>query len=127
MNDNTPSATRGVLALHGVRGDEALARFAGNEQRYRHWLIEFISAGPAFTAQIREAISQGEHEQAIKLSHSLKGRCGMLGMTELHSIIQTLEMTLRNQEPTTLWLEELERTAGEMSQQISTVLGTGSD
>ena len=126
MNDNDPPANCGVLALHGVRVHEALARFAGDQQRYRHWLIEFISEGPALTAQIRAAISQGSHEQAIKLSHSLKGRSGMLGMAELHSIAQSLEMTLRNEEPSTLWLEELERTVDEMSQQISSVLGAGS-
>ena len=123
MNDNDPPATRGVLALRGVRGDEALARFAGNEQRYRHWLIEFVSEGPAITRQIRSAIVQGALEQAIKLSHSLKGRSGMLGMAELHSIALSLEMTLRNEEPSTLWLEELERTVDEMSRQISSVLG----
>ena len=47
----------------------------------------------------------------------------MLGMTELHSIAQSLEQCLKNGEPTTLWFEELESTVAHMSEQISAVLG----
>lgn len=121
MNDDAQTAC--PLILRGVKTQEAIARFAGNEQRYRHWLIEFISHGPAAARQIREAIAKGFPEQAIKLSHAFKGRVGMLGMAELHSIALSLEMTLRNQEPCTLWLDELEHTIAEMSREISSVLG----
>jgi len=121
MNDH--AETSSPLLLRGIQTREAIARFAGNEQRYRHWLAEFISHGPTAASQIREAIAQGSAEQAINLSHALKGRAGMLGMAELHSIAQSLEMTLRNQEPCTLWLDELERTVAEISQEISSVLG----
>ena len=123
MNDDAQTAC--PLILRGVKTHEAIARFAGNEQRYRHWLIDFISHGPAAASQIREAIAKCSPEQAISLSHALKGRVGMLGMAELHSIALSLEMTLRNQEPSTLWLEELERTIAEMVREISSVLGDG--
>lgn len=113
----------GLSALRGVQTREALARFAGDEDRYRHWLVEFIGHGPAAAKQIREAIVNGSLETATVLTHSFKGRTGMLGMVELHSIAQSLEMTLRNNEPTALWLEELELTVTEMSKQISDVLG----
>ena len=112
-----------LFTLRGVQTREALARFAGDEERYRHWLTEFITHGPAAARQIREAITNGSVETATLLAHSFKGRTGMLGMAELHSIAQSLEMTLRNREPTALWLEELEQTVAEMSQQISDVLG----
>ena len=65
----------------------------------------------------------GSQEVAVKLAHAFKGRTGMLGMPELHSIALSLEMTLRNNEPSNLWLEELEVTVGEMTQAIKTVLG----
>lgn len=110
-------------ALRGVQTREALARFAGDEARYQHWLVEFVSHGPAATSQIREAILIGSLETATKLAHSFKGRAGMLGMMELHSIAQSLEMTLRNGEPTALWLDELDLTVAEMSRQIADVLG----
>ena len=118
---NMPASA--LPALHGVQTREALARFAGDEARYRHWLLEFVSHGPAAASQIREAILNGSLETATVLAHSFKGRAGMLGMMELHSIAQSLEMTLRNGEPTALWLEELERTVAEMSRQIAEVLG----
>lgn len=111
------------IALRNVRTHEALARFAGDEDRYRHWLVEFVDHGPAAAAQIRQAITSGSHETAINLVHGLKGRTGMLGMAELHSIALSLEMTLKNGEPTLIWLEELERTVEEMSKEIATVLG----
>ena len=120
MNDN--AQTPGLL-LPGVQTREAIARFAGDEQRYRHWLIEFVSYGSATASQIRAAIANDSPEQAINLSHALKGRVGLLGMVELHSIAQSLEMTLRNAEPSTLWLEELERTIDEMSRDISAAFG----
>ena len=122
---NEHAETSGPLLLRGIQTREAIARFAGNEERYRHWLTEFISHGPTAADQIRAAIAEGASEQAISLSHALKGRAGMLGMAELHSIAQSLEMALRNQEPCTLWLEELERTVAEISLEISSVLGVG--
>jgi HPt (histidine-containing phosphotransfer) domain-containing protein len=111
------------IVLRNVRTHEALARFAGDEDRYRHWLIEFVDHGPAAAAQIRQAVTGGSHETAINLVHGLKGRTGMLGMAELHSIALSLEMTLKNGEPTLIWLEELERTVEEMSKEITSVLG----
>jgi len=119
--DHKPASV--IPTLRGVQTREALARFAGDDARYRHWLLEFISHGPAAASQIREAILNGSLETATVLAHSFKGRAGMLGMMELHSIAQSLEMTLRNGEPTALWLEELERTVAEMSRQIADVLG----
>ncbi len=111
------------FAIRGVHTREALARFAGDEERYRHWLIEFITHGPAAAGQIREAINNGSLDTAIKLTHFLKGRTGMLGMLELHSISLSLETTLMNNEPTIVWLEELDRTVDEMGKAITAVLG----
>jgi HPt (histidine-containing phosphotransfer) domain-containing protein len=125
MNDTASPSPSGTFTLHGVNTREALARFAGDEQRYRHWLAEFANHGPAAARQIRSAIDDGSGDQAINLTHALKGRTGMLGMTELHSIALSLEMTLRNAEPTALWIDELERTVDELSRQITSVLAPG--
>jgi HPt (histidine-containing phosphotransfer) domain-containing protein len=119
---NAPNSSIAPLVIHGVRVREAIARFAGDEERYKHGLLEFISHGPAATAQIRQAITNGSHETAIKLVCSFKGRTGMLGMVELHAIAQNLEMGLSNGEPMTLWLEKLESAVEEMSREISSVL-----
>ena len=119
------SQTPPRLAIRNLRVTEALSRFAGDESRYRHWLSEFIVQGPAAVSQIRMAISNGSPETAERLAHAFKGRTGLLGMAELHSIARTLEMALKNCEPTAFWIDELERTAEEMSRDISEVLGDG--
>ena len=123
MHDDDSLPTQAPLVLRGVNVSEALARFAGSESRLRHWLQDFCQYGPDTASQIRSAIDAGDKDQAIRLAHACKGRCGMLGMAELHSIALSLELTLRNGEPTDLWLDELERTVLEMSQQIAGVLG----
>lgn len=120
---NAETQTTAQLAIPGINTAQAIARFSGDEGRYRYWLAEFVSHGPATAAQIRQAIDNGSRDTAVKLAHALKGRTGMLGMTELHSIAQSLEQCLKNGEPTTLWFEELESTVAHMSEQISAVLG----
>ena len=124
MNDNDPLPTQAPLVLRGVNVSEALARFAGSESRLRHWLQDFCQYGPDTASQIRSAIDAGDKDQAIRLAHACKGRCGMLGMAELHSIALSLEQCLKNGEPSALWLDELESTVAQMSQQISAALAT---
>ena len=126
VNTRTPIAPNAPPSLPrvipNVRIAEALARFAGDEERYRHWLLEFVGHGPSSVRQIRQAITNGSVDTAINLVHALKGRTGMLGMRELHSIALSLEMTLKNREATNDWLEELECSIIEMSKEISTAL-----
>ena len=118
-----PLSPSNVLAIRGINTTQAIARFSGDEGRYRYWLTEFISHGPAAATQIRQAIDNGSRDTAIKLTHALKGRTGMLGMTELHSIAQSLEQCLKNSEPTLIWIDELQSTTQEMCEDISSALG----
>ena len=115
----------GMPAIPGIHMEEALARFAGDQMRYAHWLTDFIEHGPAAAAQIRQAITNGTIDTAISLVHALKGRTGMLGMVELHAICLTLEMALRNNEPAALWLEELETTTAAMGSALKATFKTG--
>ena len=126
MNEADTPAQPSALALLGIQLAEALARFAGNEQRLRHWLLDFGSYGPATAQQIRSAVDAGAIDQAMRLTHSLKGRSGMLGMTDLHAIALTLEQTLKNCEPSEPWLAELERTIEQRCAQIGAALGEAS-
>ena len=121
MNTNNPSTC--TFTIRGVNVQEGLARFAGDEGRYRHWLLDFTNHGPEAAVQIRETIMNGTQEAAIRLTHAFKGRAGMLSIPELHSIALSLEMTLRNNEPSSLWLEELEITIKEMTEAITAELG----
>ncbi len=123
ISEPEAGAHTGGLAITGINTAQAIARFAGDEGRYRYWLAEFVSHGPAAAAQIRLAIDNGSRDAAAKLTHALKGRAGMLGMAEIHSIAQSLEQCLKDGEPTALWLDELESTVMEMSGLISSALG----
>ena len=121
MNTNNPSTC--TFTIKGANLQEGLAPFPGDEARYRPGLLDFPNHGPEAAVQIRETIMNGTQEAAIRLTHAFKGRAGMLGMPELHSIALSLEMTLRNNEPSSLWLEELELTIKEMTEAIKAELG----
>ena len=122
-SDSTPPLT---LNIRNVRTHEALARFSGDESRYRHWLGDFIEHGPRTVEKIRHAIDCGEPADATRLVHSLKGRTSMLGMTELHALTLALEMTLRNGEPIAYWLDDLERTIDATCQDLTLALRSSS-
>jgi len=109
--------------LHNVQIKEALARFGGDETWLRHWLLDFRTYGTQAVAAIATAIDGGDSAAAIAQAHALKGRTGMLGMVELHSIAQSLEAALRNGEPSGVWLDELTRTIAETQAEIGKVLG----
>ena len=66
---NAPPSVPRVIP--NVRIAEALARFAGDEERYRHWLLEFVGHGPSSVRQIRQAITNGSVDTAINLVHGL--------------------------------------------------------
>ena len=87
-----PPAT---LALAGIDTQAGLSRFSGNEERYRHWLGEFLAQAPGYAGQIREQLAAGDAEGARQLAHQIKGRAGMLGMTGLQPAAAALEEALR--------------------------------
>jgi HPt (histidine-containing phosphotransfer) domain-containing protein len=109
--------------LRNVRYGEAVARFGGDETRFRHWLLDFTGYGVALVGQIRAAIATASIDIAISRAHALKGRVGMLGMADLHALAQALEVALRNGEAVTPGLDELERAVMETSAEISAALG----
>jgi HPt (histidine-containing phosphotransfer) domain-containing protein len=122
MNDLPESACS--FQLHNIRTNEALARFGGDEARLKHWLLDFMTYGTQARANIETAIGGGSQETAVSTIHAFKGRAGMLGMVELHSIAQSLEQCLRNGEPGEIWLDELTRTLSETQAEIGAVLGS---
>ncbi|MBS1196394.1 MAG: hypothetical protein H6R18_179 [Proteobacteria bacterium] len=77
--------------LRTIDTETGLARFAGNEKRYRHCLTNFIKEAPDFTTEIQRSLAAGELEQARKSVHAIKGQTGMLGMNDLHAIATELE------------------------------------
>ncbi|HLA35591.1 MAG TPA: PAS domain S-box protein, partial [Rhodocyclaceae bacterium] len=89
------AASSSLLAIRGVDVAAGLGRFVGDEERYRHWLREFLHKSPEYAQQIKRALAVGERDKAAKSAHAVKGRVGMLGMTDLHAIAAELEARLK--------------------------------
>ncbi|MDO8787120.1 MAG: PAS domain S-box protein [Sulfuritalea sp.] len=104
----TPPAAVGLAALCSIDTRAGLARFAGNEPRYRHWLTEFLVDAPGYAATIRQDVAAGNPDAACQAAHAIKGRVGMLGMTGLHSMVAALEAALKQDAPSDELLDELQ-------------------
>jgi CheY-like chemotaxis protein len=110
-------------ALSGVDCAAGLSRLAGNEARYRHWLLAFVEEGPASVMQIRQALDAGNNEAARQLAHALKGRVGMLGMDAVHVVASGAEAALKSGAPVLDLIDELARAVAQLSAQIKAALG----
>ncbi len=113
----------GLPALPNIDTEGGLARFVGNEQRYRHWLLEFVAEAPDYATQIRQNLADGNQEAARKSAHAIKGRVGMLGMTGLHPIVTALEVALKTGEPATDLLARMETMAAALCKEIQVAFG----
>ena len=116
-------AAVGLAALRSIDTQAGLARFVGNEKRYRHWLTEFLGEAPGYTAQIRQSLAAGNPEAARQSAHAIKGRVGMLGMTGLHPIATALEAALMQGAPTDALLEQLQAMIKLLCAEIQAGLG----
>lgn len=69
----------------GIDVDGALERFMGNQALMEKFLKKF----PADTnfAKLEEAIRQGNKEDALAASHTLKGVCGNLSMQTMFELM----------------------------------------
>lgn len=108
--------------IRGVDTAAGLARFFGNEQRYRHWLTNFVAESPSVAPEIRNAMAAGNAETAIRLAHTFKGSTGTLGMIDLSDRAAALESALRNSLDGVSELRSLERAIDEARREIAAAL-----
>ena len=108
-----------LSALHGVDVAAALARFGGNEDRYRHWLAEFVATSGEIPDQIRSEITAGQRDKANVTAHTFKGRVGMLAMTDLHGIVAALESALREGTSNDELISRLEQSLSQMRDELA--------
>jgi signal transduction histidine kinase/DNA-binding NarL/FixJ family response regulator len=109
VEQRTPPPADSFPILNGIDSASGIARLAGNEERYRHWLTDFVEEGPATARQIRQTLAAGNNEAARQLAHAFKGRVGMLGMNEVHRVTTELEAALKRGDPVEGWLNKLEQ------------------
>ncbi len=113
----------GLAALVGVDTQRGLARFAGNEQRYRHWLSKFTDDADATLNRLRQGLARGELEQGRRLAHGFKGQAGMLGLSELQALAAALEERLSRGEVAAPTLSRIEGELQLLRQRLQQVFG----
>jgi PAS domain S-box-containing protein len=121
-----PASAAGSADLSKVTGLDlaaALARFAGSQARLQHWLGDFVTTIDATTDEIRKHVSAGQMEQAAALLHALKGRVGMLGLYELHQIVQAAELAVRSNAAASAALDRLITACVAKRAELAAVLG----
>ncbi len=89
---------RNVLTSSGVDLDGAMERFMDNEQLYWNFLTKF-TVNPSF-AELEKVVEAKDWEQALNVSHNLKGITGGLGFTHLYDLFCTQVTKLRQNDPT---------------------------
>ena len=73
------------LTAAGIDVDDALGRFMGNEALLERFLTKFLADGNY--AALSAAVAAGDSAGALTASHTLKGVCGNLSMSELFRLL----------------------------------------
>jgi len=81
--------------LAGVNVAAGLERMAGNKRLYRDLLAQFAGRYESTGDRIKEALESGDHNQAERLAHSLKGVAGNLGINQIFVLAGALESAIR--------------------------------
>jgi len=111
---NLPSraaSARDEIILPGLAGVDVAAgleRTAGNKRLYRDLLVQFADRHESTGNRIKEAIESGDHNQAERLAHSLKGVAGNLGINQIFVLAGNLERAISESDAgTTALIAEL--------------------
>ena len=84
--------------IAGINLADGLMRVAGNRRLYRDLLGQFAARQGDAAAQISTALKSGDLKLAERIAHTVKGAAGNIGITEMQSLAQKLEETLRDGE-----------------------------
>ena len=73
------------LEAAGIRVEDALGRFMGNEMLLERFLKKFLD--DVNFSLLKEAVGRQDHEEELKASHTLKGVCGNLSISGLYDLV----------------------------------------
>jgi PAS domain S-box-containing protein len=105
--------------IEGIHIAGGLQRIAGNKRMYRDLLAQFAVKQKSAGERIATAIESGDHHQAERLAHSLKGVAGNLGIDQIFRLAGNLERAIReSQDGVEGLVEEL---ASALDRQIQTI------
>lgn len=86
-----------ILAAGGIDAADALDRMMGSEALLVRFLGRFLE--DATYQALCQAVEAGDWEKALMASHTLKGMCGNLSMTELYDLFTRQVALLRAGQP----------------------------
>jgi HPt (histidine-containing phosphotransfer) domain-containing protein len=84
-----------LTAIPGLDAQRGLHTLCGHREAYLKLLRAFVSEHAEEMTRLREKLSQGDHNEARRRAHSLKGSAGNLGATELQAFAAGLEAAIR--------------------------------
>jgi two-component system sensor histidine kinase/response regulator len=118
----TPDAESLPEILPGFELGAGLKRLGGNQRLYRKLLLDFGANYGQTAAQIREALADGDFDQAHSLVHNLKGLAGNLEATDLQAAAVEMEKLVKGQTAETASDSELNRRLAELETAINLAL-----
>ena len=95
VKENEPTTMAQIPKLEGIDTEEGVKRMGGKANLYLKISKKFIESNSDSISQIKSCILENDFEQAIRLTHTLKGLAGNLGADKLMSSAQQLESELK--------------------------------
>ncbi|MEA2104956.1 MAG: response regulator, partial [Candidatus Cloacimonadota bacterium] len=115
-SENLKKSLKFPTSLAGIDLQEGLSRIAGNRELFIKLLTFFYNDYKDSVYSVRKLIENGKMEEAIRISHTLKGVGGNIGANELFESAKNLNTALRENEDTNLneLLEQFEKSLQEV-------------
>ncbi len=92
-----PGARQQLPAIPGLDLARALKVASGDTGRLLKFLLHFHDEHADDPRRIGQLLAQGQHEDAVRTAHTLKGLLGTFGLMELHDLATELETALRSE------------------------------
>jgi HPt (histidine-containing phosphotransfer) domain-containing protein len=116
MPQDDEKAAVGLAAPPGIDTAKGLDNTMNDPAFYRRILRLFQQDQGDFIRKFMEAEQLGDHREAYRLAHTLKGVAATIGADSLHDAARRLEQGCRQQEKEEDCAELLRQTAAELEQ-----------
>jgi CheY-like chemotaxis protein/HPt (histidine-containing phosphotransfer) domain-containing protein len=81
--------------LPGIQMDTALKRLSGNAELLTKIIIDFCDEYADSGQKLKELITTGDRDQALRLAHTIKGVSGNISALELQQASQEVELVIK--------------------------------
>jgi HPt (histidine-containing phosphotransfer) domain-containing protein len=100
---------------------DALGRLMNNKNLYKKLLDKFAAGYSDYEGKVLDAFNGGNFEEAVQLSHTMKGLAGNLGATALQEASLALELIAKSGAKTDDLEEKLAKFSGELKRALQEV------